>query len=328
MKTLNRINPMNQEIQRFSLFLGQRIPNRLVRAARPLMVACCLATPSLAAVIPVPNGSFEILYQPGSTTITADTGNGWSRGAGPGADMEGDVATYSDTTTGTEVDIPGWVNATGWLPSYAWPSGSGVVSRQFGGQDGIYYYAANGTTWTNSNGGAVESDAALATVVSGETYTLSVYFTAGVSDRVLDLLADGVALTPDVSSDTIAGAWTKTTKTYAAASLASHLGKSLKIRVGWAPGAVGTQAKLDNVELSSSVVTDTDPPTLISIVDDISGGPAFKDQSVTYTVTLTSITAGSAVGNTLSMFTVVAEAFSKSPVSNEDALMASLKVTV
>jgi autotransporter-associated beta strand protein len=215
-----------------------------------------------AAEIPVPNGSFETLYKPGSTTITADTGAGWTQGVGPNATMEGDVATYSDATTGTAVDIPGWVNAPatgtppngGWAPPYGWPKGSGTIDRINPTPYGSYYYSGNGSDWGNPYGAAIQSDAPLTTVVSGETYTLSASFTDALSDKVLDLLADGVILTPDSAASTPDGDWTKSTKTYGAASLASSVGKSLTIRVGWAVGASGGQAHLDNVQLFADVL--------------------------------------------------------------------------
>ncbi len=256
---------------------------KLIHAISPALVACCLANQTQAAAIPVPNGGFELLFKPGSTTITAETGSGWTHGVGLGADMDGSqVATYSDATTGTKVDIPGWVNATGWIPSYSWVSGSGSVA---GNPIDGHNYGSNGTLWGNDFGGAIQSAAALATVASGESYTLSADFKAGLpeSGRVLDLMADGVILTPDVSTNPVGdGTYTKT---YGSGGLAGLVGQALTIRVGWASGIIGTQAQLDNVQLSSDAVSETTPPTLISIVDNKSGGPVIENEPVTYTVT-------------------------------------------
>jgi autotransporter-associated beta strand protein len=119
---------------------------------------------------------------------------------------------------------------------------------------GSYYYSGNGSDWGNPYGAAIQSAAPLTTVVSGETYTLSASFTDDLSGKVLDLLADGVILTPDSATSTPDGAWTKSTKTYGDASLASSVGKSLTIRVGWAVGASGGQAHLDNVQLFADVM--------------------------------------------------------------------------
>ena len=71
----------------------------------------------VAVTIPVPNGDFEQIYKPGSDTITADLGAGWTQGLGPDAPMDDGTATYSDGSTGDTVDIPGWIgaDAQGWI---------------------------------------------------------------------------------------------------------------------------------------------------------------------------------------------------------------------
>jgi len=205
-----------------------------------------------AATIAVPNGSFELIYKPGSTVITADLGDGWTNGVGPGTPMNGDqTATYSDGTTGTSVDIPGWVNAPGWPPSYDWAVGSGSVARQTTPPDGLYYYTANGSSWGNPQGGAIQSAAPLATIESGLTYTLSMLANGPITPVVLELLANGVPLTPTSSVDPAAPyAWEEFSRTYDAASLVGHIGESLTIRVGWGPDATGTQSHLDKVTLT------------------------------------------------------------------------------
>ena len=229
-----------------------------------------------AASITVPNGSFETLYYPGQTTVTATIIGGWTEGAGLAAVVPvgggSAPAVYSDTTTGTLVDVPGWVNATGWSPSYGLPKGSGSVAAENTAGDGTNYYAANGSGWGNDFGGAIESAATLATVASGESYTLSmfvrdnndglyetapgsgIFASERVGGRTLDLLADGVLLTPSSFTGTegAAGTWNEFTNTYDAASLAAVVGQNLTIRVGWAMGVTGTQSELDNVTLTSA----------------------------------------------------------------------------
>ena len=260
--------------------------------------------------IPVPNGGFETLYKPGSTTITADTGAGWTQGVGPNADMEGGVATYSDATTGTNVDIPGWVNAPatgtppngGWAPPYGWPKGSGTIDRNNPTPYGSYYYSGNPSDWGNPYGAAIESAAPLATVESGRTYTISMSANTNVSPVVLDLLANGVILTPSSSpapiADPLMEGWFVYTKTYAAASLVGVVGEPLKIRVGWAVGANGPdQGHLDNVQLNSLVLaqsTDCDitafgPGAIIdqnanTIAWDLPYGTAVTALAPTYTL--------------------------------------------
>ena len=244
------------------LSLRQRVPMKLIHAISPAILACCLGTQAQAAAILVPNGGFEVLYKPGSTTITADTDTGWTQGAGAGAAMEGDDAIYSDATTGTAVDVPGWVNAPatgvapdgGWASPYGWPKGSGVISRQdpVGTPYGSYYFAGNPSDWTNPYGAAIESDAPLATVGSGLTYTISMSSNNILSPAVLDLLSNGIILTPTSSVTAPDGLWTLHTKTYDAASLGGVVGEALKIRVGWALGANGGgQGYLDNVQFSA-----------------------------------------------------------------------------
>ena len=230
---------------------------------------------SQAASITVPNGSFETLYKPGQTVITADTGIGWTHGAGGSAEMEGAIATYSDASTGTLVDVPGWVNATGWSSTYGWASGgSGSVSKENTTTPyGSNFYMTNGSNWGNNNGGAIESAATLALIASGESYTISMYLNdpntalgERVSGRTLDLLANGLVLTPSSSTGTIGASetWNEFTNTYDAATLAGLIGQSLTIRVGWAMGATGTQSKLDNVTLTSASAVPE--PTSLSLL--------------------------------------------------------------
>ncbi len=225
---------------------------------------------SQAASITVPNGSFETLYYPGSTTITATIFGGWTAGVGPGATVDGGgaPAVFSDSSTSTTVDIPGWVTAAGWLPAYGVPANrSGSVAAQNAAAHGNNYFLSNGSDWGNNNGGAIESAASLGLVASGESYTLSMFVNdnegAPLSGRTLDLLANGVALTPSVSTGTpgAAGTWNEFANTYDAASLAGVVGQNLTIRVGWAMGATGAQSELDNVTLTA-----VPEPTALSLV--------------------------------------------------------------
>ena len=226
-----------------------------------------------AASITVPNGSFETLYYPGQTTVTATISGGWTGGVGLGAAVAGGTAVFSDASTSTTVDVPGWVTATGWLPSYDVPANrSGSVGAENPAFHGNNYYLTNGSAWGNDFGGAIESAASLGLVASGESYTLSmfvrdnndglyetapgsgIFASERVGGRTLDLLADGVLLTPSSFTGTegAAGTWNEFTNTYDAASLAAVVGQNLTIRVGWAMGVTGTQSELDNVTLTSA----------------------------------------------------------------------------
>jgi hypothetical protein len=224
------------------------------------LLAFAAAPVANAATIAVPNGSFELIYKPGSTTITADInilnpddGGGWTRGVGPGTAMDGvQKAAYSDGTDGNMVDVPGWINTPGWPPSYDWLKGCGSIAGQQPPPGGIYYYTANGSDWGNAQGGAIESAAPLTTVGAGLTYTVSMFVNGDVTPVVLVLLADGVALTPSSTVDPGAPyEWDVFSRTYDAASLTGHLGESLRIRVGWGPAAGGSQSQLDMVSLTA-----------------------------------------------------------------------------
>jgi len=216
------------------------------------------AVSPVAITIPVPNGSFEQIYKSGSTTITADIGSeSWTNGVGPETPMnDSQTAAYSDGTTGTSVDVPGWINTPGCPPSYDWPVGCGSIAAQIPAADGLCYYTVNGGDWGNAQGGTIDSDAPVATVESGLTYTLSMLANGpwgAATPVVLELLADGVALTPTSSVDPDLidkDQWQEVSRTYDAASLAGHIGASLTIRLGIGSGASGGQTCLDAVSLS------------------------------------------------------------------------------
>jgi len=230
--------------------------------------------------IPVPNGSFEQIYQPGSDTITADLGDGWTQGLGPDTPMDNGIATYSDGTTGDSVDILGWIGADpqGWVDNGGtydrdpnFPNRQGSVARQSDTPDGLYYYLSNGGGWGNPAGGLIVSDAPVATVEGGLTYTLSMLANGGATPVVLELLADGVALTPSSSVDPeLSGDWQEFSRTYDAASLDGLLGASLTIRLGVGRGASGGQSHFDAVSLSYAPEPAA-PVSLITSVDRSNG---------------------------------------------------------
>jgi hypothetical protein len=244
--------------------------------------------------ITVPNGDFEQIYQPGSDSITADLGDGWTQGLGPDAPMDSGTATYSDGSTGAAVDIPGWIGADtqGWIDnggSYdrdtSFPNRQGSVAAQIVTPDGLYYYLSNGGGWGNPAGGLIVSDAALGTVEDG-TYALSMLATGpdgAATPVVLELLADGVALTPSASVDPVLnGDWQKVSRTYDAASLDGHLGESLTIRLGIDRGAGGGQSCLDAVSLSYA--PGPAGPAMVSIPIDNAGfeDPVLADDDWTW----------------------------------------------
>src|SRR4051812_21980204 len=137
---------------------------------------------TMAATITVPNGDFQTLYKPGSTTITA-TVSTWTGGTGSNVPVAaGGTATYSDSTTGSNIDTPGWVGAGAIQPG----TGSG----------GSQGFAANGGGFGAGNGEFTTSAAPLTTVQAGLDYILTV----NISDTnggnpsvpiVMQLLANG-----------------------------------------------------------------------------------------------------------------------------------------
>jgi hypothetical protein len=247
-----------------------------VAVAAVLIIGSALSNESRADPIAIPNSSFEEIYKPGSTTITADLGGGWTTGVGPNIPMNGSqIANFSDGTTGNAVDIPGWIGAAGWDNSYGLNTNSnrkGSVARQTTAGDGLYYYLANGGGWGNQPGGVIASDAPLANVEANTTYTLSMLAHgwgdgSGATPLVLDLLADGVALTPSSSVDPVLGGatWLEVSRTYDLASLAGSVGQALTIRLGVDRDASGNQSHFDNVSLSfeASAAAIPEPSTFV-----------------------------------------------------------------
>ncbi len=213
------------------------------------------------ATITVPNHSFELIYKPGSTTITADLDGGWTNGVGPYSKMNGDqIALYSDDTSGDRVDIPGWINAPSWPINYTWDKGAGSVTNQRSdAPDGDYYYTANGFNWGVPDSGAIESDALLGYVNDG-TYTVSMLVNGPLVPVVLDLLASDigvgdaneVVVPPSSTVDPGTYEWSEFSRTYDAADLPGFFGRPLRIRVGWGPDIPDggmSQSHLDDVKV-------------------------------------------------------------------------------
>jgi len=135
-------------------------------ATMTVLIVCGLAPATALAVepitweVPVPNGGFETLYKPGSSTVTASI-SGWTVGVGPGAALNGStVATFSDGTRGKRVDVPGWV-------------GAGAINAGAVPDTGSYGYAANGGSWAAPHGQTIVSAAPVTTIIADTSYTLT-----------------------------------------------------------------------------------------------------------------------------------------------------------
>jgi len=211
-------------------------------------------------VIPVPNGSFEELYKPGTAIPGLVSPGGWTQGVGPDCPIDSGVYEFSDNSTGPVADIPGWVGADrdGWIAlggTYGRDQTTGnlqgSVARQAAAPDGVQYYLSNGGQWGNPAGGLIVSDAPLATVEAGATYTLSMLANGSATPIVLELLAGGVEVTPTSLVDPVlSGEWQEFSRTYDPASLAGFVGQDLTILLGVGRDAAGTQSHFDSVQLT------------------------------------------------------------------------------
>jgi len=219
----------------------------------------------LAAVpITVPNSDFEEIYKPGAGTPGAVSPGGFSQGVGPGCPIDGGSYIFDDGTTGGIADIPGWLgyDPEGWIAfggtydrDINFPNRQGSISTQHN-YTGSHCYLSNGGGWGNPAGGLIVSDASLGNVEAG-IYVLSMFANGDALPVVLDLLVDGVVVTPTSSVDpNLSGDWQEFSRTYDAASLGGHLGKSLTIVLGVGRpdpnGATGAQSHFDNVTLFHS----------------------------------------------------------------------------
>jgi hypothetical protein len=230
--------------------------------------------PSDTTAVTVPNSGFETIYKPNSTTITA-TITGWTQGVGPDCPIDSGVYTFSDQTTGTLGDIPGWLgyDKAGWIAlggTYGRDQTTGnlqgsVSTGNNHTPSGAYCYLVNGGDWGNPAGGLITSEASLGNIASGATYKLSMYANGAdgaATPVVLNLLANGTVVTPTSSVDpTLTDTHQKFIRIYDVNDLTSYTGQAIKIVCGIGRNAAGTQTHMDDVSLIYYVSEDTDPPT-------------------------------------------------------------------
>ena len=197
----------------------------------------------------VPGGDFK-MYKPGTgytVTATFAEGNIFARGIGDNLAVIGDgVANYSDGTSGALVDCPGWTG----------PIGGTIINDLFSAGvdelDGTAAFGAFGT-WSAGNGVMVESADPLALPVlpAGGFYEISAMVKGPAGPLLLDLLVDGVALTPSSSvtpASPISG-WEKMSRTYDTIPSGD-----VKIRLGidkLGGDLYGTRIRFDNVSLDA-----------------------------------------------------------------------------
>jgi len=240
--------------------LVDSIGNPLITGSGTLTVTGGGPPPPEPVVIPIVNGSFEELYKPGTAIPGVVSGGGWTQGVGPDCPIDSGQYEFSDSTTGTVADIAGWIgyDRDGWIAdggTYGRDQTTGnlqgSVARQSAAPDGVHYYLSNGGGWGNPAGGLIVSDAPLAMVEAGATYTLSMLANGSATPIVLELLAGGVEVTPTSLVDpTLSGEWQEFSRTYDPDSLAGFIGQDLTILLGVGRGAEGAQSHFDSVQLS------------------------------------------------------------------------------
>ena len=176
----------------------------------------------------VPGGDFQ-MYKPGTgNTVTAVFGGGNSFGKGVGDGITvlgGGIAEYSDGTTGDTVDLPGWVNVNG---------SNDLVSNGVGGSTALNSFAAWGSHDRTQTVGS------LGTIAGGEIITISVMVGGPdggpiSGDLAFWLMADTDQLIPSAVVDPTLPStsdFQQISRTFDAAALAGHAGKSLSIIVG------------------------------------------------------------------------------------------------
>jgi len=194
----------------------------------------------IAMNIPVPNGEFNI-YKPGTNyTVTADLNGNYVQGVGDNLAVKGGgEAVYSDGTTGASVDCPGWTSTIG---------PADLVGDGIDGSTALHAFG----TWSGGSGTTVVSAASLG-AIEGGTYTLSAMVNGSGGPLMLDLLADGVALTPSssVTPSLPTDGWQEISRTYDADVVGDYLGQAITIALGTVGENVeGTFIVFDNVSLS------------------------------------------------------------------------------
>lgn len=218
-----------------------------------------------AQAVVVPNGNFETIRKPGEmiTGVMLPVENAWSQGVGPACPIDNGEYEFSDASTGTVADIPGWVgyDRQGWIDlggSYGRDQTTGhlqgSIANQFNHTDGgTNCYLANGAAWGNPAGGLITSSVPLDVADRSKVYVLSMWAKCVTEEEpespmVLRLLVDGVEHTPDLSDDPpMSIEWQEYTRTYETLPAGD-----LTIVLGFDRNAVGAQMHFDDVTLEDA----------------------------------------------------------------------------
>ncbi len=159
-----------------------------------------LAAPPAAVLL---NGNFEI-YKPGTSYTVAGTLNGslfqsYVQGVGDGRNVTGPVGTvtWDDTTTGSAVDLPGWVSIHGGDPDSA--------TNGVDGSEGLNIFAAWGVGLQR-----VQSSVTTALIAANTTYTITAQIDGPAGGPIegplaFYLMAGTVQLTADAALPSFTG---------------------------------------------------------------------------------------------------------------------------
>lgn len=204
--------------------------NRLpTRSLLPVLACGSLLSQAQAAISLPLNGGFDISKPGTNGSIEGVLDSGFLKGVGEaGVTVQGGSAvTWDDSTTsgpGDTIDMLGWtaINGAGGDTTDNGPGGS-LAWNTFAG-------------WGDNS--RVVSDV-LGQIGAGQSFSITVTV-GGPSDGprsqgiVFDLLADGVALTPDSQTGVTPGNadFETISRTYDAASLAGLVGQDVSILVG------------------------------------------------------------------------------------------------
>jgi hypothetical protein len=213
------------------------------------MKRCCLVLCVLLAVGVtaqanlVPNGDFQTIYKPGTggtVTATAPDGCYWSI---PGQNIKGGgPASYSDGTTGNDIELPGWVIGAG-----SKTNADCMIGGAWGGPDGAGDIAALAFAgW----GGPTYIETAAPLSIPAGAYTLSADIYNHGGPVVLELIASGSVVTPDAESSPalVPSGWVEFTRTYNTLPAGDYtvlVGTRDDLGTGW----TGNRVSIDNVAL-------------------------------------------------------------------------------
>ena len=241
-----------------------------------LGVLVTFCSTAMAISIDVPNGTFH-MYKPGTnyTVIATFPGAGYCNGGfGENIPWLNATITYGDGTSGTTVDIPGWITP---VESQGSPTATAqLFSSGYDETDGSSCLNCFGA-WSGGNGNLAESAESLGDIAAGSTYTLSAMLTGDPAPVTFELRAGGVVLTPSssVTPEAPAG-WEVISRTYKAGDLVAYIGEPMTILIGTSrpgdgePELTGSRARFDNVSFSYEAPNRADIPIPADEATDVS----------------------------------------------------------